>query len=263
MVKWNAQDYSRHSSAQLGWARELIGKLELSGNERVLDIGCGDGKVTAEIARLVPNGSVLGTDKSEEMIRFAQEAFSTNEWPNLRFEVIDARNLAFDGEFDVVFSNAALHWIVDHRPVVRGIARALVPGGHCLLQMGGCGNAQLIVDTISSGFCLKRWGHYFSGMQFPYGWYGPEDYEPWLREVGLMPVSIKLLPRDMKQSGAEGLAGWIRTTWLPYTQRLPESERDEFILDVVDAYLSRCPLDSQGFAHVPMVRLEVAAVKEA
>ena len=263
MIKWNAKDYHSHSAAQLIWAREMIDKLMLIGNERVLDIGCGDGKVTAEIAQLVPDGVVVGIDKSEDMICFARDAFPSDKWPNLSFMVMDACNLLIEGEFDCVFSNATLHWIIDHRPVLQGIARALSPGGRCLLQMGGRGNAQSILESITTGSCHKRWGHYFEDLPFPYAWYGPDDYMPWLEEAGMTPLRMELLPRDMTQSGAEGLAGWVRTTWMPYTQCVPENERERFIADVVDAHLARYPLDDQGLAHVPMIRLEVEAVKES
>ncbi len=123
MVKWNAQDYHRHSAAQQEWARELIAKLGLIGTERLLDVGCGDGKITAQIAGMLPSGAAVGVDKSEEMIGFAAQTFTADAWPNLSFAVMDASALTFDAEFDIVFSNAALHWIIDHRAVLRGIAR--------------------------------------------------------------------------------------------------------------------------------------------
>ena len=76
MDKWNPEDYHHNSSVQLSWARELITKLDLKGDERILDIGCGDGKITASIASTAPNGSVLGIDSSHEMISFAESKFS-------------------------------------------------------------------------------------------------------------------------------------------------------------------------------------------
>ena len=263
MVKWDANDYSRHSAAQQQWASELIAKLSLTGKERVLDIGCGDGKITAAIAELLPDGLVVGTDISPEMISFAQQAFPRASHSNLSFAVMDASRMDYHEQFDVVFSNAALHWIVDHKPVIRGIANALVVGGRCLLQMGGKGNAQHIIETIKSGYCHQCWGKYFEDMEFPYGWYATEDYEPWLIQTGMKPIRVQLLHRDMTQQGAVGLASWIRTTWLPYTQRLPEEQRDEFVNAVVETYLRSYPLDEQGTAHVAMVRLEVEAVKPA
>jgi len=262
MVTWNASDYHRHSAAQQAWARELIDKLKLKENERVLDVGCGDGKITAQIARLVTSGKVTGVDKSEEMIAFAKEAFPPVIWPNLSYTVMDAEELAFDAEFDAVFSNATLHWIKDHQPVLRGIAHALRPGGRCLLQMGGRGNAAEFIEMIfTSDEIQEHWGQYFTSMQFPYGFYGPEEYIPWLTEAGLTPLRVELLPRDMAQHGAEGLAGWMRTTWMPYTHRIPEDMREQFVLEAVDCYLSRYPLDHDGMAHVAMMRLEVEAIR--
>lgn len=260
MVKWDASDYRRHSSAQAGWARELLAKLSLVGTERVLDLGCGDGKITAEVARMVPDGSVVGIDKSREMIAFAAKTFPADEWPNLSFTVMDASELAFDREFDLVFSNATLHWVVDHRPVLRGIAAALKPGGRCLLQMGGRGNAAGILEVLTSGPIHERWGHHYADLPFPYGFYGPEEYGPWLKEAGLRPVRVELLPKQMVQAGAEGLAGWFRTTWTPWTHRIPSDKRDQFVAESVEAYLAVHPLDDQGRAHVAMLRLEVEAV---
>ncbi len=89
MYKWDAEDYHKSSCEQQKWARELILKLELKGNERALDIGCGDGKVTAELAKRLPSGSVFGIDNSEELIRFAQGNFPSENFPNLAFELID------------------------------------------------------------------------------------------------------------------------------------------------------------------------------
>src|SRR5580693_224613 len=110
-AKWNAADYAANSVVQQSWAREIIARLKLRGDEHVLDVGCGDGKVTAEIARAVPRGSVTGMDASPQMIEFAKKNFPTTEFPNLRFRVMDARKIKFDRQFDVAFSNAALHWV--------------------------------------------------------------------------------------------------------------------------------------------------------
>ncbi|MFQ5544179.1 MAG: class I SAM-dependent methyltransferase, partial [Nitrospiria bacterium] len=80
---WNAEDYAKHASAQQSWARELIAKLKLHGHENVLDIGCGDGKITAEIAAALPNGSVVGIDSADSMIKLARKAYARNKYPNL------------------------------------------------------------------------------------------------------------------------------------------------------------------------------------
>ena len=115
--------------------------LDLEGHEHVLDIGCGDGKVSAELARDVPQGRVVGVDSSEDMIRLARAAFPPATQGNLSFMLRDAQDLGFEAQFDVVFSNATLHWVKDHRAVLQSVARTLKPHGRILLQFGGRGTA--------------------------------------------------------------------------------------------------------------------------
>src|SRR3954469_23388749 len=161
MTNWNPEDYHHNSSEQRKWARELIAKLHLAGHELVLDLGCGDGKVTAEIARQVSRGKVVGVDVSRDMVEFARTNFPTSASPNLSFTHADASALQFSDAFDVVFSNAALHWIRDHRPVLHGISRALKPGGRTLLQMGGRGNAADVLAVIEGITMEPRWRKFF------------------------------------------------------------------------------------------------------
>jgi trans-aconitate 2-methyltransferase len=260
--RWDAAEYARNSAAQQEWARELIAKLGLSGAESVLDIGCGDGKVTAEIARQVPAGHVLGVDSSADMIDLARRAFPAAACPNLEFHRGDARALDLDARFDVAFSNATLHWVKDHGPVLGGAARALLPGGRLLFQMGGRGNGEEIFEVARRLTQAAEWRRFFDGFEFPWGFYGPEEYRPWCEAAGLRLRRIELLPRMMKQKGAEGLAGWIRTTWMPYTERLPEDRREAFIREAAARYVDGHPPDAQGDVGVRMVRLEVDAVRE-
>ncbi len=260
-VTWNAQDYARHSSQQQVWARELIAKLKLRGDERVLDIGSGDGKVTAEIAACLPRGSVVGIDNSEQMIALAQQTYPPQGFANLRFQREDARSLPFENELDVVFSNATLHWIRDQRSALQGIARSLQSGGTALLQMGGRGNAAEIIALMDRLILSAHWASYFTNFDFRYGFYGPDEYTPWLCDAGLTPRRVELIAKDMIHEGKAGLAGWIRTTWLPYTQRVPEDECEPFISEMVEAYVAQHPLDGQGRVHVKMARLEVEATK--
>src|SRR5262249_4279494 len=102
MTEWNASDYSRQSSLQQAMAEEQLSLLTLAGTERVLDVGCGDGKITAEIAARVPHGWVLGVDPSQSMIAFGSSHFGPPVRANLRFEVADVRGLPYCEEFDLV-----------------------------------------------------------------------------------------------------------------------------------------------------------------
>jgi trans-aconitate 2-methyltransferase len=258
---WDAKDYAQHSTTQQTWARELISKLKLNGHESVLDVGCGDGKITAEIAGYVPDGSVVGVDSSKEMIEMACVDFTQDKYPNLSFQVIDARQLAFQERFDVVFSNAALHWIKDHKPVIAGIQKSLKSGGRILLQMGGKGNAESILSVLEEMMFENEWRRYFSDFAFSYGFYDPEEYTVWINEAGLQPVRVEFIPKVMSYDKRDGLAGWVRTTWLPYTERVPDQRREEFITRLIDKYIEKYPLDHEGKIHVKMVRLEVEAIK--
>lgn len=258
---WNAKDYERHSLSQLKWARELINKLSLEGNEDILDLGCGDGKITAEIARSVGNGSVIGVDNSVPMIELAAKCYPSNLHSNLSFTVADATNLRFEECFDVVFSNAALHWIKNHKPVVDGIFRSLKSGGRILLQMGGKGNARDILAVLSEIRTYPEWRQYLDGFGFPYGFLGTEDYEELLQNSGFNIRRVELIPKDMVHEDKSELEGWIRTTWLPYTERIPEEKRDRFIDAISTRYMENTPMTADGKVHVAMVRLEVEANK--
>ncbi len=260
-LKWNAADYAANSVVQQSWARELIAKLKLRGDEHILDVGCGDGKVTAEIARAVPRGSVTGTDASPEMIAFACKTFPAKKHPNLEFHVMDARKIKFTQPFDLIFSNAALHWVDDHRAILRGAALVLKPGGRLVVSCGGKGNAQDVFVALRPEIRLKRWREFFRRMPTPYFFYAPGDYEKWLPKFGFQIKALKLAPKDAMYPGAEGFATWLRTTWIPYVQCVPENLREDFIAAVTHRYVAKHPPDKSGQVHVRMVRLEIDAVK--
>ena len=259
--QWNAVDYAKSSSVQQQWARELIRKLNLKGNETLLDIGSGDGKVTAEIASLIPNGSVMGVDSSEEMVALAQRMYPRDTFINLLFLREDANSLPFENEFDVIFSNATLHWILDHRPALRGIFISLKRGGKVLLQMGGRGNAGEVMAAFKRIIMREDWKRCFDGFNFSYGFYGPDEYRIWLHETGLDTKRVELIPKDAAYQGRSGFESWIRTTWLPYTQQVPEEKREVFISQLADDYLRLHPADENGMVHVNMIRLEIEALK--
>jgi trans-aconitate methyltransferase len=263
-IEWNAADYAANSIVQQTWARELIAKLNLRGDENILDLGCGDGKVTAEIARAVPAGLVVGTDASPQMIAFAKKTFPAQKNPNLQFQICDARKISaknFAGKFDVVFSNAALHWVDDHEKILRGAAAVLKSGGRLVVSCGGKGNAQDVFVALRPEMRVKRWREFFRQMPTPYFFYAPEDYKKWLPKSGFKIHKLKLAPKDATYDGAEGFATWLRTTWIPYVQRVPENVREEFIEAVTQRYVAKHPPDADGKVHVRMVRLEIDAMK--
>jgi trans-aconitate methyltransferase len=260
-AKWNAADYAANSVVQQSWARELITRLKLRGDEHILDVGCGDGKVTAEIARAVPRGAVTGIDASTEMLKFAKKAFPAAKIPNLKFRASDARVIQFKEKFDIVFSNAALHWVDDHEAFLRGASAALKPGGRLVVSCGGKGNAHDVFLALRPVMRLKRWRGFFRNMPLPYFFYAPGDYEKWLPRHGFKVNSINLTPKDATYDGVDGFASWLRITWLPFVQRVPETVREEFIAAAAQRYLAKHPPDAENKVHVRMVRLEIDAVK--
>jgi len=259
MHNWDPEDYRRSASAQFGWAMALIESLKIKGDERILDIGCGDGRITAYLARLVPDGRVLGVDLSPDMIGFACREYAAI--PNLGFQVADASRLHFREEFDLVVSFACLHWIEDHIPVLEGVRDSLIPGGRFLMQCGGKGNAEKLFYYTDRAAARDPWKPYFAGFSFPYHFYGPEEYRIWLGQASLSPIRVDLVAKDMVHQGQAGLEGIIRNTWLPYTERLPTRLQDDFVREVAGGYLKDHPLDDQGQAHVQMMRLEVEAMR--
>ena len=258
---WNPEDYAKHSSAQLKWAKELRQNHSFQGDESILDVGCGDGKITADFSTALPKGRVVGVDSSPEMIAYAQRTYAITQYPNLSFRCVDARSLDFEGEFDLCFSNAVLHWVDNHPKFLQGASRALRNGGRLIVSCGGRGNAADILQVFSEEVAKQSWKKYFDTFHNPYFFYGPQDYAGWLEAAGFKVNRLELVPKDMTYSGEQGLSSWIRTTWMPFTHCVPETERDRFIAHIVGKYLDQIPLDKKGLAHVRMVRLEVNAIK--
>lgn len=263
MYNWDPKLYSSNSSAQKNWGLGLLAKIRLKGNEKVLDVGCGDGKLSAEIAKNLPTGSVLGIDLSEEMVTFAMNHYPQEKYPNLTFMQTDASGLTFDSKFDIVFSNAAFHWIKDQEPVLRCLWKSLKPGGILLAQLGGRGNAGEIFKIVYLMLENEKWSPYFRDFVFPFGFYGPEKYGEWLKDAGFSVKRLELSPKDMALEGKRGLSAWmIASIMHPYTQRIPQSMREDFTNELVNLYVEANPPDDKGHVHVLMIRLEIEAYPE-
>ncbi len=165
MTEWDAPGYARIAALQEAMAAEVLALLELKGDERVLDLGCGNGKVTAQIAARVPDGSVIGVDASAEMIAFAAEHFVQR---NLRFETCDIRELKYREEFDLVVSFNALHWIPDQDSAVRAIRAAMKLGAMAQLRLVPDGERKSLEMVLEETRKSPRWAAYFPGFRDPY-----------------------------------------------------------------------------------------------
>lgn len=166
-MMWNPEDYAQNSDAQLKWARELRAKLDLQGNESVLDVGCGDGKITADFAVASPMGKVVGVDSSHQMIDYATRTYANPQYPNLSFACKDARFLDFENEFDLVFSNATLHWVDNHQAFLQGASRALHSGGRLIVSCGGKGNAVDVLQVFAEVVAKTPWSDRFDDFYNP------------------------------------------------------------------------------------------------
>jgi trans-aconitate methyltransferase len=236
MTEWNADEYSRQSSLQQAMAAEVLALLDLTGTERVLDVGCGDGKVTAEIAARVPRGSVVGVDPSRDMIAFATSHFGPALRPNLRFAEADARRLPFHDEFDLVVSFNALHWVPEQGEALRSIRSALRSEGRAALRLVPAGERKSLEDVIDDVRRSPRWSDHFRGFQKPYLHLTPGQYATLAEGCGFRVLRLQTEERGWDFKTREAFLAFCRVTLVEWTRHPPEPERPAFILDVLDRY---------------------------
>lgn len=259
-ANWDAADYARHSRGQFGWAMSIIDRLNLRGNEAVLDVGCGDGKVSAEIAERVPSGSVLAIDNSPAMIELARHIWGSRA-PRLTFAQCDAQKLEVPGTFDLAFSNAAIHWMPDHHAVIAGLARVIRPGGRIFLSMGGRGTSSLVHAALARLSEAGSWATFLAGAASPHHFRGPEDFEPQLDRAGFQLTRIELVHKPMRHADRTALTGWLRTTWMTYTERCPPDRREAFLSELTDRITPGLTVADDGALLMPMINLEIEANK--
>jgi trans-aconitate 2-methyltransferase len=236
MTEWDAKAYSERNALQKWLADSQLAQLELEGTERVLDIGCGDGKITAEIARRLTTGSALGIDPSTRMIAYAQAHFARIKYPNLTFAVGDATSLPFRGEFDLVVSFNALHWVRDQSAALRGIRDALKPAGRTFLEFVPQGSRKSIEDVVEATCSSEPWARYFAGHAAPYVHLTPEQFRELASASGLR---FERLERELKTwdfGTRRAFADWAAVGCVAWTNHIPEPERPAFIEDVLDRY---------------------------
>ena len=188
---WDASSYDRVSHVQEEWSREVIARLDLSGDEAVLDAGCGSGRVTRLLLERLPNGRVIGVDASPSMIEKARDALPEGT----ELIVSDLLDLDLDEAIDAVFSNATFHWILDHRRLFVRLHAALRPGGALEAQCGGIGNLDEFLNSLENVNGDERFAPYVRGIASTWNFASPGDTEIRLRSAGFgdaLPVTTKL-----------------------------------------------------------------------
>lgn len=236
MTEWNAPEYARLSGLQQAMAEEVLSLLDLKGKECVLDVGCGNGKVTAEIAARVPQGSVIGVDSSADMIAFASRQFGSSVRPNLRFEVADARSLPFRKEFDLVVSFNALHWIPNQNQALRSIRSAMKSDGLAQLRLVPAGKRKSLENVIEETRLSSHWSPYFNGFDDPYLHLTPGDYGELAENNGLRVRRIHTEDKSWDFKSRAAFQGFGSVTFIEWTKFIPEAERLAFVTDVLDRY---------------------------
>jgi len=199
-AKWDATLYDEKHSFVWKMAAGLLELLDAKPGERILDIGCGTGHLTAQIA--ATGAQVTGIDRSAEMIEQARAAH-----PAIHFEVADARDMTFPEPFDAVFSNATLHWITEPERAVAAIASALRSGGRFVAEFGGKGNVAALMAAFT-----RAWKNVNVSQPFPNPWYYPSlaEYASLLERHGLEVTYGTLFDRPTPlEDGERGLRNWV------------------------------------------------------
>jgi len=235
MTEWAAADYERISGLQRAMAEEVLARLDLDGARRILDVGCGNGKITAEIATRVPHATVLGVDPSHEMIEFATGHYA-GACPNLQFEVADARELPYREEFDLVVSFNALHWISEQEEALRSNRSAMKPGGMAQLRFVPHGPRKSLEHVLRETRQSPRWEPFFRGFHRPYLHLAPEEYSELAEKCGLKVQSVHVSDKSWDFLSRSGFVAFAEVTFVEWTHLLTEADKAAFTSDVLDRY---------------------------
>jgi trans-aconitate 2-methyltransferase len=228
---WDATTYDRVSDVQQRWAERVLERLPLRGDETVLDAGCGSGAVTRRLLERLPRGRVIAVDASAEMVEHARRALGD------RATVFraDLAELELDAPVDAIFSNAVLHWVLDHDALFARLHAALRPGGRLVAQCGGKGNLDRFWALAREVAAEAPFAEHFADMPRSAYFAGAAETEARLRASGFAEQRVWIEASDMTPADP---AGFVRAVNLRcYVERLPSEElREAFVA----AVLERC-----------------------
>lgn len=213
---WDAQRYQSKHSFVWQFGESLLELLQPRAGERILDVGCGTGQLTAELAR--SGALVTGLDSSPEMLAEARKNF-----PGLNFVEADAASFRFEEPFDAVFSNAALHWVKDQGAAAASIARALRPGGRFVAELGGKGCIASVLNAMRAVFGSR------AGQLCPWTFPSIGEFAPLLEREGLEVGQAFLFDRPTRLEGESAIEEWFRTFGMAFFRGLSAEETREKI----------------------------------
>jgi trans-aconitate 2-methyltransferase len=243
--EWDARTYDRVSEPQLAWGLEVLERLELRGDETVLDAGCGSGRVTLELLERLPRGRVVAVDASAAMVEQARAALRDRA-EVLRANLVDLR---LPEPVDAILSTAVFHWIPDHARLFAALHAALRPGGRLEAQCGGAGNIEAVHAELHVVCAEPRWAPHFVGWAGPWNFATPDETAQRLAAAGFEAIDCRLERRPVHPPEPEE---FLRTVCLGHhLERLPEHERPAFVRAVSERLGPRPELD--------YVRLNISA----
>jgi ubiquinone/menaquinone biosynthesis C-methylase UbiE len=255
-----ANAYSQNSKIQQIWAIDAINSFFWNGNERVLDVGCGDGKITALIAQRLPNGTVIGLDVSSNMIEFASLAFPPDQYQNLLFLTGNAASLPFHRQFDVVVSFCCLNWVLEQEVALKKIYECLVPNGKVILVVPEKDPTGLLLLNIELAQSDK-WAPYFPGFKSPNAYFTEEEYLVLLKNAGFSKIESKVVTTDSPIPNKQVLRDLLKPLSV-FITHLSENLQKEYIEDLTNEALKFTPIDSDGTIHIVSNKLQIIASKE-
>lgn len=248
---WKPELYNEKHSFVYGYGEHLLKLLDPKPHERILDLGCGSGQLTAKINELAKE--VIGMDNSPEMIADARSKF-----PDIEFQVADASNFRFDQKFDSIFSNATLHWVKDHRAAIKCMFENLKPNGKIVLEFGGKGNIQTIVNQLR--ISLRSRG--YVAQSHLNLWYFPTigEYATELESAGFRVLSAEHYDRPTELADAtSGIKDWLSMFAESFFKRVDLEHIEEIKNEVQDEVRSTCFINNKWYADYKRIR--IVAVK--
>ena len=223
---WDGQSYDRISGPMEALGLEVLGRLELHGDETVIDAGCGSGRITQALIERLPNGHVIALDASQSMVDAARRRL-----PDADVRRVDLLELALDEPVDAILSTATFHWIADHERLFARLRAALRPGGQLVAQCGGEGNIDVLRGHANEVRAREPYAVHFVDWQPPWNYAGPEETRRRLLDAGFQRAECWLQPAPKQPDQPREFLSTIVLG--PHVQQLPEGLREPFIDDVL------------------------------
>jgi trans-aconitate 2-methyltransferase len=190
--EWNATLYHQISAPQVSWGKKVLARVNLRGDERVLDAGCGTGRLTRDLLEALPSGQVVALDVSQNMLDTARAFLAPDYGNRVEFACCDLLDLAFEREFDLIFSTASFHWVLDHDRLFCNLFRALRPGGWLIAQCGGGRNLARLLSRVVRLMESPPYAKYFACYPFPWEFSAAQTAADRLRKAGFELVETAL-----------------------------------------------------------------------